>query len=104
MANLAELIKKAAVDAISASKPAQLVSGTVVAVEPLTVKVSDKLTITQEVIIVPEYLTDHVVTVDIGDYRQFQTIHNALKVGDNVIMLRDQGGQRFFILDRSVRL
>ena len=28
------------------------------------------------------------------------TIHNALKVGDKVALLREQGGQSYFILDR----
>lgn len=28
------------------------------------------------------------------------TIHNALKVGDKVVLLRKQGGQSYFILDR----
>lgn len=31
------------------------------------------------------------------------TVHNALAVGDEVVMVRMQGGQRFLVLDKVVR-
>lgn len=36
----------------------------------------------------------------ISDASNTMTIHNALKVGDKVALLRKQGGQSYFILDR----
>ena len=45
-------------------------------------------------------------TTDRGDHtheivgKKTMTIHNALKVGDKVALLRKQGGQSYFILDR----
>ena len=41
-----------------------------------------------------------VITGDSGESKQTITIHNALKVGDKVALLRKQGGQSYFILDR----
>ena len=40
------------------------------------------------------------VTSDEQQSRSTVTIHNALKTGDKVALLRKQGGQSYFILDR----
>lgn len=40
------------------------------------------------------------MTTSGGESKQTITVHNALKVGDKVALLRQQGGQSYFILDR----
>lgn len=40
------------------------------------------------------------ITQSSGGSKQKITVHNALKLGDKVALLREQGGQSYFILDR----
>lgn len=100
MANLVELIKKIAMEAYEASKPAKVVYGTVTSVKPLKVRLTDKLTILNSSLIVPRALTNCEIEMAIDGYWHTITLSNGLKVGDKVIMLRDKGGQRFLIIDR----
>lgn len=156
MAELSELIKKMALDAMDGTKPSRIMMGQVIKASPLKVKVSEKLTLTEDDLVVPESLTDHYIYINLekderktsydieikndskkteeeatgisvtgegvlfDDPKHFHKmpelefkeikitkakvrILNALKKGDNVILLRDQGGQKFYILDRTVR-
>lgn len=129
--DLLKTIKKAAVEAVNASNPASLMYGTVQSVSPLTIYVDQKLIIPESFIIVPEHLTDYEteITFDDADIKQIYTtwnmgetqessqaklsfkqpavkhkitVYNALKQGDKVLLLRQQGGQKFLVLDRVV--
>ena len=129
--DLLKTIKKAAVEAVDASNPASLMYGTVQSVSPLTIYVDKKLILPESFIIVPEHLTDYEteITFDNRDIKQIYTtwnmgetqessqsklsfkqpavkhkitIYNALKQGDKVLLLRQQGGQRFLVVDRVV--
>ena len=40
------------------------------------------------------------LTTSGGESKQTITVHNELKIGDKVALLRKQGGQSYFILDR----
>lgn len=101
--NIVQLIKKAAVDAVEASKPSCYVYGSVISTNPLKVKIEQKLTLTEDFIIIPERLTDHETELSTdGVTKTTYTIHNALKTGDNLILLQQKGGQRYLVLDRMV--
>lgn len=103
MDNLTALIKRAAMEAVEAGKPTKVVYGQVYSKSPLKVKVSEKLILTSDVLIVPEYLTDHEITLkDSTNAETKHTIKNALNTGDRVIMIRNNGGQQYFIIDRTV--
>lgn len=69
---------------IEDSKPAAVVFGTVISASPLKVNVEQKLTLEAIHLILPERLK----------------IEQPLKQGDNVILLRQQKGQLFVVLDR----
>ena len=129
--DLLKTIKKAAVEAVDASNPASLMYGIVQSVSPLTIYVDQKLIIPESFIIVPQHLTDYEteITFDNPDIKQIYTtwnmaetqessqsklsfkqpavkhkitVYNALKTGDKVLLLRQQGGQKFLVLDRVV--
>lgn len=102
MDNLTALIKRAAMEAVEAGKPTKVVYGQVYSKNPLKVKVSEKLILTSDVLIVPEYLTDHEIKLVSGDAEATYTVKNALNTGDRVIMIRNNGGQQYFIIDRTV--
>lgn len=104
--NITALIKKAAMDAVLASKPAAVVYGEVKTVAPLSVLVDQRLTIDEDFLVVPKRFSvqniqattsttsghSHTVTV---------TIDNSLKVGDKVLLVRNQGGQQYIIFERG---
>ena len=65
MAELSEIIKRMALEAMDGTKPVRAVMGQVVKANPLKVKISDKLTLTEDNLVVPESLTDHYIYIDI---------------------------------------
>lgn len=82
MAKLIEAIKQAAIDAVNASDPANLVFAKVTKTSPITVQIDQKLILTAPAVA----LLDGV----------------DLSPGDRVALLRAQGGQRFLILGKVV--
>lgn len=97
---LIDIIKRAAMDAIDNAQMCDLRRGTVVSTSPLKIKVTDSLTVPSKLLIVPQHLTKYDVTVELLGEKQTLTIHNELKLNDRVALLRTQGGQSYFILDR----
>lgn len=84
MANLVSLIKQASIEAINNMDPVKIVFGNVVSTEKLRINIEQKLTIEKE----------HLVLTS--------GIYNNLKIGDNVLLIRMQGGQKYVILDKVV--
>lgn len=113
---LVEVIKQVAMDAVDNSKMPDLRFGTVISESPLKVRVTNQFIIPESMLIVPQHLTDYEVkvtiessydwkTVDNSDIvisKQKMKIHNKLKTGDKVVLLRKQGGQSYFVLDRLI--
>lgn len=64
--DLVKLIKKAAVDAVNASRPADMVFGKVVSEKPLKIKLDQKLILTSAQLVLSRSVTDYTVemTVD----------------------------------------
>ena len=116
------IMKEAAMSAMRNEQMCDLRVGTVVSASPLKVQITNQFTLPQSLLIVPQNLTDYEleVTVDwttgnksggsaeasfashnhaISGTKKIK-VHNALKVGDKVALLRKQGGQSYFILDR----
>lgn len=98
---MAQLIKRAAIDAVEAAKPVAFLFGVVVSVNPLEINVDQKMSIKQSHLIVPEHLTDYKVQMKLA-IDQEVLVKNALKKGDRVILARLQGGQKFVVVDRMV--
>ena len=125
---LIEIVKVAAMDAIENGKPCDLRFGTVTSVSPLKVQISSNLILPESVLVVPRHLTDYSVKTNMGskdekaisvvgntlyitdsnsnedtpeevDERTI-TIYNSLVVGDQVALIRNQGGKTYYILDR----
>lgn len=125
-----KLIKKTALEAFTASKPANIVFGKVISVEPLKIKVDQKLILTSAQLVLSENVTDHKVKVTV-DYKTEDnththsisvtegsgsasdvthnhkikgeteiTVHNALKKDETVILMQVSGGQKYIVIDR----
>lgn len=124
LSNLLGLIKKAAQEAIENSKPADVEYGTVMSISPMTIMVDQKRIYSEEFLVVTKNLTDFEVDVTMNwstestsggsGYDSFSShshsitgrkkviIHNGLKVGEKVALLRLAGGQEFLVIDRVV--
>lgn len=117
--NLVQLIQQIAVNAIKAGKPCDYIVGTVVSKKPLKIKVSQALTLEEEFLHLSRNVTDfktkftldkisiyHTVhtdpPTDTWADEQEVTIHNALKVGEKVLLIRKSGGQDYIVIDRVV--
>ncbi len=96
-------VKRAAVDAVKASKPFAFTLGTVTSVSPLKVQIDQKLELTAAQLILTNAVRDHSIyfTPDGGEKKKYK-LHYGLKAGERVVMLRADGGQKFIILDRVV--
>lgn len=105
---LIDIMKQASVGAMEASKPCDLRYGTVTSTNPLKVQVTNQFVLTAAMLIVPQHLTNYTIDVSAnfelpapssGSTHKL-TIKNALHKGDKVALLRQTGGQRYFILDK----
>lgn len=127
-----KVIKKSAIEAVNNSKPADIFYGTVQSISPLTIFIDQKLILSEKFLIIPESLTDYETEISFDDPSVKQvfttwnmeetsestpskisfkekikhkiTVYNSLKVGEKVILLRQQGGQKYMVLDRAVEL
>lgn len=121
---LVEAVKKASRDEWESSKPVNVYFGEVVSKAPLKINVEQKMILGENQLILTRNVTDYMTTVTIQwvteegvlspdgetaaapphvhDMTGTQNflMHNALEVGDEVIILRQQEGQKFIVVDR----
>lgn len=124
---LVKTIKRAALDAVNASKPVEVCFGKVTSASPLKILVEQKMTLGEAQLVLCRNVTDYVTAVSIpfeygwatqnrsggsGDpafashnhdiviSKKKITVHNGLVVGDEVILIRQQGGQKYIVMDR----
>lgn len=97
---LLRTIKKAALEAVEATKPTTVLFGKVISVSPLKISLDQKLTLESPFVVAPQTLTDFEMKILIDGEEKTIKVFNALKVGEKVILLKSQGGQQYFILDR----
>ena len=119
------IVKKAAIEAVNASQPSDFCFGKVTSAKPLKISVDQKMTLGAAQLVLTRNVTDFKtkVTVDWltetksggSSYSSFAshahsisgqkeiTVHNALQVGDEVILLKKKGGQKYLVLDRVVK-
>lgn len=117
MADLINLIKQAAVEAVRADDPTEVLFGVVTGVNPLEVNIDQKMTLQAPMLILTNNVRDYTVEVDViwstrssGDPahshpvsgRKIMTVHNGLKLGEKVLLIKMQGGQKYIVLDRVV--
>lgn len=124
MVDIAKSMQTLAQNSFEASKPMTLVYGEVVSTTPLKIKVDQKLELTQEFLVLTRNVMDYEIEMTVDHVtenaeggsgeasfashnhvyvgRKKFLVHNALEVGETVMMLRDNGGQRYVIIDKVV--
>ena len=132
MPSLDQIIKQMALDAVNSSDPTNVMFGTVLSVNPMQIKVDQKITLTSEFLILCRNVTNYSTTVNVEwetssesvthnhvlkgstettedaevelshkiSGKQTITINNGLSAGDEVILLKMQGGQKYVVLDK----
>ena len=120
--DLVKLMKKAALDAVNASRPANMVFGKVISEKPLKIKVDQKLILTSAQLTLSRNVTDYKLSVTLDHTTESAsggsgessfashshgikgtktlTVQNALKVGEEVILFQVSGGQKYIVIDR----
>lgn len=122
---LVDTLKRAAVEAVEAGKPVNVYFGEVVSASPLKINVEQKMILGEKQLILSRNVTDFKTKITAGNIKNYYytgdvnsgtapvspshvhavgtievTIHNGLAVGDEVILIRQQEGQRFIVVDR----
>lgn len=109
---------------LNAQKLCTIVYGTVISVEPLEVKVDQKLTLKKEQLKLTRAVRDYEVDMTVDHLTENRSggglneafsshnheykgrkkflIHNGLVEGDKVTMIRAHGGQQYLIIDKEV--
>ena len=98
--DLLTLIKKTALEAVNASKPANMIFGKVVSVSPLKIKVDQKLILTSAQLVLSKCVTNHILSVTLDGELKTMTVNNALNINEEVIMMQVSGGQKYIVIDR----
>ena len=65
MADLVQSMKKAALEAVNASKPAGVIFGIVMNIDPLEIDIEQRMTLGPDQLVVCQHLTDYTVEVDV---------------------------------------
>lgn len=118
-------LKRAAVEAVKAGKPVNVYFGEVVSASPLKINVEQKMILGEKQLVLSRNVTDFKTKITAGNIKNYYytgdvnsgtvpvspshvhavgtieiTVHNGLAVGDGVILIRQQEGQRFIVVDR----
>lgn len=128
--SMRQIIKQAAIEAVDVSNPCAIMFGTVISTAPLKINVEQRLTLDASHLILTRNVMDYKtkISFDNPDVKQIfttwnmeetvesspskitfkdktkhdVTVYNGLTVGESVILLRVQGGQKYIVLDRLV--
>ena len=98
---LVRLVKKAANDAVAAGNPFALKIGVVVETSPLQISINQKITLQPSQLMLTTAVRDHTISVLVDDESKEVEVHQGLRRGESVILLRAEGGQKYIVLDRS---
>ena len=100
MTDFIKLMKKTAVEAVNASKPANVVFGKVISVSPLKIKIDQKLILTSAQLVLSRSVTDYRLSVTEDGTVKTVYVSNALTNGEDVILMQMSGGQKYIVIDR----
>lgn len=97
---LVKVMKQAGTEAVDANCPVAVCFGNVTSAAPLKVLVDQKMTLGSAQLVLTRNVTNHEDAVIIDGVKKTMTTNNALKNGEEVVLLRQQGGQKYVIIDK----
>ena len=78
-----------------------IVFGTVINTSPLKIQISNQMVLTDAFLNLSREVTDYWIKVEIDGEKKKVKVLNALKGGDGVTMIRQDGGQQFYVLEKT---
>ena len=122
MSDMVELVKRAALEAVEAGKPVQFLFGAVTKAAPLEIQIDPQTVYPAALLVLTRNVTDFDMDMTVNHATENQSggsgeasfashkhayagrktfrVHNALQVGEIVLLARMQGGKRLLVLDR----
>ena len=100
--DMVKVLQRAAVEAVRASKPTEVTRGKVVSTEPMQIMVDQKITLGELQIDCGEAMEEYMAEteLEIGEMIGKMKVRRSLDVGDEVILVRQQGGQKYIMYDK----
>ena len=95
---LVEMMQKAAKE--SQNSATELMFGKVTSKTPLKIKVDNRFEIGEPFIVLTSLVSDFTVDMTVNGQTKPHEIHLGLNVGEDVLLLRTQKGQKYIIIDR----
>lgn len=102
MEDVLKMFKRAAKEAIEASDPTAIQFGEVISIAPLKILVEQKKLLTIAQLVLTRNVKDYEVEMTVDQVKKKYTVHNNLKLGDKVMLVKMQGGQKYIVLDKEV--
>ena len=115
MSDLVTAIKKLNAASVDATMPMAVITGTVVSTNPLAVKIDQKITVPAAMLRVTDSVRERYVDLkmeedtsnagDPGHTHKFEgakqyLFKTGLSIDDQVLLIREKGGQTYIIIDR----
>lgn len=122
MKEIPDLIKILAKQMIDSAHPANVLRGTVLSASPLSIQIETGLVLPEAFFVLTHAVKDYYVDISVShqtenraggsgdaefashnhDYsgRKKIMIHNGLVAGEGVLLIQEEGGQQFIIIDR----
>ena len=121
--SMAQAIRKIAKAQQNSESPVEMIFATVSSLSPLKVITEQKLSIEEDFLILTDAVRDYTIEITVKDWKTEEksggegqasyakhehaikgkkkiTVHNALKTGEKVILLRVEGGQNYIVIGR----
>lgn len=123
---LLQVLKQVASQTVDNGEPFEHRKGTVESISPLTIRIDQKTLLEEDELILTHLVKDYEVDISVShntetfelmeglptDIKEHKhkyvgrkkiTIHQGLKVGEDVVLLKVQGGQTYIVLDRYTK-
>ncbi len=110
---LLDIIKGVAMSAFEGGKPTEIRTGIVKSVAPLSIQMVGGFTVSEAALVLTNNVKDHDVEVEIewdtetaSSHRhgikgtKVMKIKKGLKIGEKVLLVRMQGGNKYYVIDR----
>lgn len=104
--DLVRIIKRMVKETVENEKPTRVMYGKVISTNPLKINIEQRMVLDKNFLVLSDRLTRKSTRIRIPSTNDQVDVvfDNSLKVNDKVILLREQGGQKFIILDKVVSI
>ena len=100
--NLFSEIQQIAHNTLSAEQFLELCFGVVQGVDPLAIFVDQRLVLHKKQLLLVSSVCNQEIEMDDGVAKKMYSVKTALVVGDKVLLLRMQGGQKYVVLSKLI--